>query len=238
MKKTITALSITALSMALLLASCGDNTASNSADTPEPIKEAAPALPAKFVDAAIGSYALEKSHAFLWFEVTHAKGISNYRVNFTDFDAKLMFDPANLEASSAQVSINPTSLETNYGGDYSAGHGSSPYTGWNEDLARNPKFLNADNYPAITFRSTSLEKTGEYTGTMTGDLTFLGVTKSISMDVTYNGTGNKPWWPDRDIIGFSAQTRLKRADFGMDGYSGILGDDVKVQFTGEFLQDE
>lgn len=233
MKKTITT-----LSLAVFLSACGNDTAGKTTEAPQQVKETVTTLPAKYVDASIGNYSLEKSHAFLWFEVTHAKGISNYRVNFTDFDAKLMFDPSNLESSSAEVTINPTSLETNYGGDYSAGHGNSPYSGWNEDLARSPKFLNADNHPAITFRSTALTKTGDYTGTMSGDLSFLGVTKPITMDVTYNGTGNKPWWPERDLIGFTAKTKLNRSDFGMNGFAGILGEEVKVSFTGEFLQDE
>ena len=241
MKKTITI-----LGLALAFSACSDDVASDTADkvkdgttaAAETVKDATTALPAKYADAAIGNYSLEKSHAFLWFEVTHAKGISNYRVNFTDFDASLMFDPNDLEASSATVTINPASLETNYSGDYKAGHGNSPYASWNEDLAKNPKFMNADNFPAITFASTSLTRTDDYSGKMKGDLTFLGVTKPITMHVTYNGTGNKPWWPDRDLIGFTAKTTLKRADFGMDGFAGILGDTVKVKFTGEFLQDE
>ena len=237
MKKTITL-----LTAALLLSACGESTStedktSQTKDTVQTADEAN-ALPAKYVDAAIGNYSLEKSHAFLWFEVTHAKGISNYRVNFTDFDAKLMFDPTDLEASSAEVTINPLSLETNYNGDYKAGHANSSYESWNEDLARNPGFLNADAFPTISFKSTSLSKTDDYSGKMTGDLTFLGVTKAITMKVTYNGTGNKPWFGDRDLIGFTAKTKLKRSDFGNDTYAGILGDEVTVHFTGEFLQDE
>ena len=228
--------------MTIALTACGNATPTTdeSDDVASRSKAAnVEVLPAKFNGANTGTYSLEKSHAFLWFEVSH-NGISTYRVNFTDFHAALNFDPLKPVAThnNIVVTINPASVVTNYPGDYKAGHAKSPYTSWDEDLAHNPKLLNAGKFPKITFTSTALKRTGDYTGKLTGDLAFLGVTKPVTMDITYNGTGNKPWFGERDLIGFNASTMIKRSEFGMDQMLQFLGDDVKISFTGEFLQDE
>lgn len=59
-------------------------------------------------------------------------------------------------------------------------------------MSRSELWLNADAYPEITFVSTSVEKTGELSGKVTGDLALLGVTKPVTLDVTYNGVSNPP----------------------------------------------
>ena len=82
------------------------------------------------------------------------------------------------------------------------------------------------------------ERTGDLTGTVTGDLTLLGVTNPVTLDVTYNGVANPPWYGGRDVIGFDASTTLNRSDVGMGAYIPNIGDAVKVDFSGEFLQDE
>ena len=76
------------------------------------------------------------------------------------------------------------------------------------------------------------------TGTVTGDLTLLGVTKPVSLDVSYNGVANPPWFGERDVIGFDASTTVQRSEFGMAAYIPNISDAVTVEFSGEFLQDE
>ena len=71
---------------------------------------------------------------------------------------------------------------------------------------------------------------------MTGDLTFLGVTRPVTLDVTYNGVARMPWAPDQDKIGFSATTTLKRSDFGMGAYIPNIGDEVEVIIEAEFAE--
>lgn len=187
---------------------------------------------------ATGDYSLEKTHAFMTVKVGHNSGVSQYRISFTDFDGKMAFNPENPESSTISFSINPASVETNYPGDYSAGHENSEWTSWNEDVSRDKKWLNADEHPTITFTSTSAQRTGDTTGTVTGDLTLLGVTKPVTLDVSYNGSANAPWFGERDLIGFDATTTVKRSDFGMAAFIPNIGDDVTVEFSGEFLQDE
>ncbi|WP_084419992.1 YceI family protein [Henriciella litoralis] len=197
-----------------------------------------PAIAEQTLDGvSADTYELDKTHAFLTWTVTH-NGISHYTANFTDFDATLEFDPDDLSASSIEVTINPTGIETNYPGDYKAGHPDSEYASWNEALSMGDNFMKAGEYPEITFVSTSAETTGDFTGTVTGDLTFLGVTKPVTMDVTYNGMANLPWYGPRDLVGFNASTTISRSEFGQTSLEGMISDDVKIEFSGEFLQAE
>lgn len=177
---------------------------------------------------ASGLYELEKTHAFLTWSVKH-NGISDYTVNFTDFDADLAFDADEPTNSQIQVTINPAALNTNY-------PDAEKKVEWEEKLASDT-FLNAGEFPAITFNSTAVTKTGEYEGTVTGDLTFLGVTKPVTMDVSYGGVANPPWFGQRDVIGFTASTTIDRTDFGLTG-TGSASNEVTIEFTGEFLQAE
>lgn len=234
---------IVAGTSAFALAACGGSETPSIEDAPTPPVEAeatseATELHPSLVDVAAADYSLEKTHAFMTVKVGHGGGISAYRISFTDFDADLSFDPADPEASSLTFSINPLSVETNYPGDYKAGHADSQWDSWNEDIARDGKWLNADAFPEITFVSTEITKTGDLTGTVTGDLTLLGVTKPVTLDVSYNGLANPPWFGERDVIGFDASTTVMRSEFGMSAAIPNISDAVEVEFSGEFLQDE
>ncbi|MCR9195696.1 MAG: YceI family protein [Hyphomonas sp.] len=224
---------------AVALSACGGgaNEASiEDAETP-PVQAEAELHPL-LADVAAANYSLEKTHAFMTVKVGHNGGITQYRISFTDFDGDLAFDPADPEASSISFTINPAAVETNYPGDYSVGHPESQWSSWNEDVSRDAKWLNSDVHPEITFVSTSASRTGDLSGTVTGDLTLLGVTRPVTLDVTYNGVANPPWFEGRDVIGFDASTKLNRSDFGMAAYIPNIGDEVTVEFSGEFLQDE
>lgn len=193
---------------------------------------AAPALSQDMSDLGdppAGRYVLDKSHGRLWFQVSHL-GYSNYMAVFTRFDAELQFDPANPAGMSVKASVDPTSLETFY---------PDPAFDFNAQL-QGPEFLDAGQFPAITFTSTAVVPTGEKTAEVTGDLTMHGITKAITLSVTYNGGwGHMPMDPGGARIGFSAQGVLKRSEFGM-GY-GVptaemplgVGDDVHLFIEAE-----
>ncbi len=176
------------------------------------------------------TYQLEKTHAFLTWSVRH-NDLSSYTVNFTDFDATLNFDAKSPENSSIEVTINPLKLNTNY-------PDAEKKLDWETELSTDTKFLNSTEFPTISFKSTSAALDGEFEGTVTGDLTFLGVTKPVTLDVTYNGVTNVPWFGQRDVIGFNATTTLKRSEWGMTSMSRIVSDEVVIDFSGEFLQAE
>ena len=249
----MTRISLLASSAALLaLAACGGpETTADAApapqDTETPAAEAAPAaapaaeapaLPEGLAEVTSGDYSLERTHAFLEFAVGHAGGISDYIVHFGDFDAALSCHATDPAISTLAVTVNPVNLIVNYPGDYKAGHADSPYETWAEDMSRNERWLNADNFPEITFTSTDVAITGDSVGTVTGDLSFLGVTQPVTLDVTYNGNANAPWFGERDLIGFNAETTINRSEFGMTAAIPNITDEVTISFSGEFLQDE
>ena len=198
---------------------------------------AAPAAAQSLDDVAAGTYQLDRNHAFLTWTVVH-NGLSDYTVNFTDFDATLDFNPDEPTASTIEVTINPMGVESNYPGDYKAGHPDSEFDTWNEALSRGDRFLNADQHGEIKFVSSGAEAKGETEGTVTGNLTFLGTTRPVTMDVTYNGVTNYPWNGERDTIGFTATTTISRSEFGQSSLANVISDDVVIEFSGEFLQAE
>lgn len=176
-----------------------------------------------------GTYSLEKNHAFLTWTVKHL-GLSDYTVNFTDFDAKLNFNPDEPTASTISVTINPLAIQTNYPDP-------EKKVEWETKLTEGDNYFNAGEFAEITFVSTSAGTTGEFTGQVVGDLTFLGVTKPVTLDVTYNGVANVPWFGQRDLIGFNASTTIDRTEFGLTANGSSVSQDVVIEFSGEFLQD-
>ena len=192
---------------------------------------------AKFLaEANKGVYEVEKTHAFLFWSVSH-NGMSKYVAKFTDWDATIDFDPANPMAAKVTAEVNPASVQTDHPTDAEK---------WHTELATDAKFFNTGEFPKATFTSTNLEQTGPLTAKMTGDFTFLGVTKPITFDVKFNGVNNKPWFGERDLLGISAKAKFSRSDFGLthmvkEGPNGEvlgIGDEVSVMIEAEFLQKE
>ena len=95
---------------------------------------------------------------------------------------------------------------------------------------RGADFLNAGEFPEMTFVATKAEKLSDTEGKVTGDLTLLGVTKPITLDVTFNKAGNYPFGDGHYALGFDATGSFKRSDFGMSyGVDGdIVGDEIKL----------
>ncbi|WP_340691308.1 YceI family protein [Hyphomonas sp.] len=226
---------------ALALVACGAPTApAESAATPadaapvavpEAVPAEAPAADIKYGKAA--TYKIDPNHASLIWRVKHM-GLSNYTARFTNFDATLVFNPDDASATSLTATIDPTSVETDYPGDFKAGHADSPYDTFDEEIAQSGDYFNAGAFPQITFNSATVTKTGPDTGTVTGDLTFLGVTKPVTLDVKYNGVAQFPWAPEQDHIGFSATGTLTRSDFGLSAGTPYVGDEVEIVIEAEF----
>jgi polyisoprenoid-binding protein YceI len=121
------------------------------------------------------------------------------------FDRK---DPINSKVS---VEIEAASLDTNHA--------------YRDNWARSETLLDVWKFRTINFESTKIEKTGDNTGKMTGNLTMHGVTQPITMDVTYNKGGlhlSKKY----SIDGFTAKGKLKRSDFGMTAFIPWVGEEI------------
>lgn len=178
-----------------------------------------------------GAYTLDLTHGRLIFKVSHL-GFSNYTAFFRDFSADLAFDPANPAAMSVATKVKAASVETLF---------SDPGVNFNALIA-GPEFLDAAQFPEITFVSTAVLVTGEKTAIVTGDLTLHGVTKPVALDVTYNGGwAGHPMDPGGARVGFSAKGSLKRSDFGITyglptpGSTLGVGDTVQIEIEAEFI---
>lgn len=189
-----------------------------------------PALAQEFTPYAqmpAGVYSLDKNHASLVWKVSHA-GLSNYTARFKSFDADITFDPADVTKSSVKAVIDPLSLET----DYVA----TAEKDFNKNLSTQEQWLNAGTFPQITFTSTSIEKTGDNTGRIHGNLTMLGVSKPVTLDTVFNGAYIDQPFSGKPTIGFSATGQMKRSDWGFDTYIPTIGDNVTFMIEAEFVK--
>jgi polyisoprenoid-binding protein YceI len=179
----------------------------------------AAAAPVSVSDLQAGHYVLDPHHASLIARVNHM-GVSLYTVRFNALDASLDYDPARPERTRVTASVDPTSLDVN--ADYS------------KTFAE--EFLQVSKFTRATFVSTSIQPGAGTSGTMTGDLTLMGVTKPVTFNVTLIGSGHEPL-PiplGRRAAGFEATTTIKRSDFGSTFLSNMVGDDVTLTIEAEF----
>ncbi len=165
-----------------------------------------------------GTYALETSHARIAFAIDHM-GFSTWYGDFTGAKGGLTLDPKNIAASKLDITIPTASISTT----------NSVVDGELKD----PSWFDAAKYPTITFRSTAVTSTGADTAKVTGDLTFHGVTKPVTLDVKFHGAGANPM-SKVYTVGFDATGSLKRSDFGVTKYVPLVGDKVDLFISAPF----
>ena len=218
----------------ILLAACAPAPATEAAAPAAETVAAAPAPVA--ITVPVGEYVSDPNHASVDFEVQHL-GLSFYSLKFKTYDATVTFDPANIAASKVTATIKAADILAGYPSDYVANHAGTKFKTWEDDLANSTNFLDAGQFPTITFVSTSVEPSGERTAKVTGDLTLKGVTKPVTLDVTFAGETASHPFSKVPAIGFSATGTFKRSDFGLDYLlPAIVGDEVKVDIEGDFIQ--
>ncbi len=172
--------------------------------------------------AATDKYAFDPAHTQILFSISHL-GFSHSHGRFNTFDGSFAFDEKAPASSAINVSIDTGSIDM----------GSKEW----DDAVKAEALLNAKKFPKMTFRSTSVAVTGDKTGIVTGDLTLLGVTKPVTLDVTYNKSGNHPYTKNM-LAGFTATGTLKRSDFGMIKYLPDVGDEVSITIEVEGIRQD
>ena len=175
-------------------------------------------LPAVAESAA---YQIDPNHTGLYFQISHA-GYSNLFGRFNKMSGSVVFDPDDVASGKLEMTIDAESVDTNHQA--------------RDDHLRSPDFFNTGEFPEITFTSTAIEVTGEKTGTITGDFTLLGVTKAVTMDVTFNQIAPYSFVEGQTRVGFSATGTLNRADFGMTYGSDSIGDEIKLYVEVEAIR--
>jgi polyisoprenoid-binding protein YceI len=171
---------------------------------------------------AADSYAIDPTHAWVGFKTNHG-GWSNAHGAFKTVAGTISFDKADVTKSSVEITLETASLDTN---NEQRDH----------DL-KSPDFLNAEEFPQVTFKSTSIEKTGDKTAKVTGDLTLLGTSKPITLTVTWGAEAPLPWDKNTIKTGFSATGSFNAVDFGISKMTAFgLGPNVALDIDVEAIK--
>lgn len=169
-----------------------------------------------------GTYGMDPTHTSVVFKLDHL-GFSTYIGRFDTVGGTLTFDENDPTKSTLSVTIDTASINTN--------------SEELEEKLRAEDMFNAEAHPQITFVSTGIEKTDDTTGKITGDLSVAGVTKPVTLDVTFNGGAPHPF-SQKMTLGFSATAAMKRSEFGLDNWLPAVGDDVALVIETEFQKQD
>lgn len=167
-----------------------------------------------------GNYVLDPAHASVIWSLSHA-GLTNYQARFDAIEGTLNFTPESPTTSQLDIRIDPNSVSTGL-------------PDFDDTIATDSRYFNAEAFPEITFTSTDITVTDDAKGTVTGDLTFRGVTKPVTLDVIFNGSGKSFGHPG-ETLGFSATGMIDRTEFGLTYLSNFgIGSEVKLRIEAEF----
>lgn len=166
-----------------------------------------------------GTYTLDTSHANVIFNLSHM-GYSRYYGRFNALDGTLQYEANAPEKSKIAVTVDVSSIDTN-----------------NAKLETELKaadWFDVAKFPVASFTSTRIEKRSEKSGKLYGNLTLHGVTRPVVLDVLFNGGGLNPL-SKKDTLGFSAETKISRSEFGVSTYVPMVGDTVSLNIEAEFI---
>lgn len=202
----------------LVLAACSQSTAETTETTEKAAKAVAAAVDADYKEAPSGDYLIDKGHAYIVFTYSH-HGYSKPLLRWRDWDSTLTWDNEAPENSSVTVDIKTAKVDT--GVDV-----------FDEHLQAD-RWFDAATYPDISFKSTSLTKLSGTKGTMVGDLTLKGITKPVTLDVTFNKAGFNGR-SNSHKLGFSATGALNRSDWNLGGGVPAISDNVDLTIEVEY----
>jgi polyisoprenoid-binding protein YceI len=170
------------------------------------------------------AWTIDISHSHVGFNVRHMV-VSTVRGEFGKFSGTLNFDETNPANSSVEAEVETASISTRDAN--------------RDNHLRSADFFDAEKYPTITFKSTSVAKAGD-DYKVTGDLTLHGVTKSVTFTVEYSGIIKDPYGLQR--TGFSAKSKINRKDYGLvwngllETGGAVVSDEVKLELEFEATQ--
>lgn len=178
-------------------------------------------LAAGMTSAIAAEYVLDTkgAHAAIQFKVSHL-GYSWNVGRFNTFDGTLDYDKAKPEAMKVSVEIQTDSIDSNHAE--------------RDKHLRGSDFLDVKQFPMAKFVSTSYTPKDDMHGTLTGDFTFHGVTKPISIDVTKLGEGKDPWGGYR--VGFTGTAEFSMKAFGVEKSLGPKSDTVYLALDAEWIK--
>jgi polyisoprenoid-binding protein YceI len=180
--------------------------------------------------AAPRTWVIDPEHFSIAFSVGHA-GYADVMGLFQEAEGQFVYDPETRELESGAVTVQAASVFTAHEE--------------RDEHVRDGDFLDAEAHPEIRFVATGYEPSGENTGELRGDLTLLGETRPVTLDVRINRMAEYPFGGGMlsdppYVMGVSAETTLQRSEWGMTyGVEGdIVGDKVDLRFEFEARRQE
>ncbi|MEU3986340.1 YceI family protein [Streptomyces sp. NPDC026672] len=169
--------------------------------------------------ALTGDYTLDPTHTTIGFVARHAM-VTNVKGGFLDFNGTLHLDGGDPSRSTATIDVRMESIDT--GNADRDGH------------LKSADFFKTDEFPTMTFRSTKAESLGGDDYRITGDLSILGVTKPLSIDLEFNGAAKDPFGNER--VGFEGKAEILRSEWGLTWNAALetggvlVSDKIKLNF--------
>lgn len=167
--------------------------------------------------AAPVTYTMDPDHTTVAAKWNHF-GFSNPVILFGDVDGSIVYDADDVSASSVEVTLPLSGLESNV-------------QAFNDHLLSDD-FFDAARFPEATFRSTSVEAAGEGKLKVAGELTIKDITREVVLDATINQVGDHPM-SGTPTAGFDATATIKRSDFGLGMYVPNVADEIRLHITTE-----
>ena len=172
-------------------------------------------------------WVLDKQASVITFTYDHF-GLSRQGGRFGNLEGTLEFSPTEPETGAVDITVRAAAISTG--------------VAELDQLLRSPDFFNAQRFPTLQFKSTGVRKTAERRGEIDGELTMLGVTQPVTLQVTWNYTGEyplssiNPVYQGKWVSGFSARTVIERSKWGMKRGIPLLSDEVAIAIEAEFLK--
>ncbi|MEU7467876.1 YceI family protein [Streptomyces sp. NPDC044984] len=169
--------------------------------------------------ALTGEYTIDPAHSTFGFVARHAM-VTNVKGSFQDFTGTLHLDGTDPSKSTATIDVVMDSIET--GNADRDGH------------LKSADFFRTDEFPTMTFRTTAAEALGGDDYRITGDLTILGTTRPLSIDLEFNGAAKDPFGNER--VGFEGKAEILRSEWGLTWNAALetggvlVSDKIKLNF--------
>ncbi len=175
-------------------------------------------------ETAARTFAIDTAHSEVLFQVRHL--VTKVRGRFTRFSGTVVFDEQRPPASSVTLEIAADSVDTN-AADRDA-------------HLRSADFFDVQQYPTLTFVSSRVERQSAERYDVTGALTIRGVSKEVTLPVTFLGFATDPWGHAR--AGFETEITINRKDYGLlwnaalETGGFLVGDEVKITVSVQGVQ--
>ena len=166
---------------------------------------------------------IDPDHLSVAFEIEHI-GYQHQIGMFREAEGSFRYDPKTRELAEGRFEVGAASVFTAHDE--------------RDEHVRNDDFLDVENHPGIVFEATGYTPGEDNGGTLAGDLTLLGQTHPVELDVTINKRAEYPFGHGKETLGVSARTTIKRSRWGMDYAvsNNLVGDEVALRFEFEAIR--